>query len=83
MRGSYDPIIFKTERANKKKGGIMPTRIDTIVKLILEEAKERTGFKDYCGKIYDVKLDVDLRIGMVVKSILDEEREKAKKEGGA
>lgn len=79
IHGSYDPIVFQTERGRKIWNINPPTRIDEIIRLIQEEAKERKGFKDYAGKLYDVKLDVDLRVGMLVKSIQDRERDEERR----
>lgn len=53
----------------------MATRIDTIIKLIQEEAKNRAGNGAYVGKLYDVLQDVLLRVATLVRSIQDRERE--------
>lgn len=60
----------------------MSERMDMIIMLIKEEARDRAGFKDYSGKLYDVKLDVDIQVGKILIALLQEERERAKKKGG-
>lgn len=56
-------------------------RMHMIIKLIQEEAKERTGPGDYISKLYDVQLDLDHRIGMILKAIREKETEDANKKG--
>lgn len=47
--------------------------MDKIIELILEEARRRPG-KRFVPKLYEVKLEVDRKIGELVEELLDAER---------
>ena len=87
IHGSYDPIVFQTERKmrgpNKQtRKCVMSDRISDILRLMAEEANERTTVRDYVSKLYDVSLEVNIRVAEIMKGIRDGERERKAKEGG-
>ena len=57
------------------------SRVDEIVRLIVEEAKERQG-PDYVSRLYQVKVDVDRRVGEVMNHERKKEREQGIDQGG-
>lgn len=60
----------------------MSDRISDILRLMAEEANERTNVRDYVSKLYDVSLEVNKRIAQIMEGIRDDERERKAKEGG-
>lgn len=57
-------------------------RLEKIVELIQEEAREKPGAQSYVSKLHGVLMDVVLEVLGITKALRDQEREKAKKEGG-
>jgi len=48
--------------------------MDKIIELILEEARRRPG-KRFVPKLYQVKVEVDRKVGELVEELLEAERE--------
>ena len=47
--------------------------MDKIIELILEEARRRPG-KRYVPKLYQVKVEVDKKVGELIDELLEAER---------
>jgi hypothetical protein len=58
------------------------TGIDAIIGLIQAEARRRTDPRDYVSRLHDVNLEIDHRVGMILKAIREKETEDANKKGG-
>lgn len=82
IRGSYDPIVFQTERGSKGRRSTMPTRIDQIIKLIQEEASASPERGTQAAKIMHVLHTLHYHIAMLITALLRQEMTDAIKKGG-